>query len=711
MAVYLGNNKLTFDGISEIYVGSNKVYSAAPVDYSTEYFYVENLTNSDNTLTISKSYSSAPTITVYYSTDKTNWTSVSTMSSTTVNIPSGSKVFLKSSDGKWASNTAYWNYVACSNDFAVGGNIMSLISGDNFIGSTLTNSNALANLFNGRTSLKNIDNLVLGSTSLTSYCYYRMFNGCTSLTSVPSNLLPATSLATNCYQEMFKGCTGITNVPDLPSTALTTYCYADMFNGCTSLTSVPSTLLHSTTLSDYCYYYMFNGCTGLTNVPSLPATSTTTYCYAGMFTNCTGITTIPTNFLPATTLGTYCYNEMFNGCTGITTIPSNLLPATTLASTCYRMMFNGCIGITSIPSNLLPATTLVSNCYQFMFRNCTGITNVPPDLLPATTLGTYCYGGMFLGCSSITTAPTLPATTLAQYCYYQMFQDCSSLNEITCYANDISARNCTSSWVNGVSATGTFHQRGDAAWTTGNNGIPTGWTVIDERPYNPINDYFWVENITDSSITVSIGGGEAYIERANLYGQLSDSYPKVQYSTDKTTWSGGSGGTRSFTVPAKTRLYLRSVSGMTTGSSTYYYFGNPSSGPIWMSVYGWGAILYNSYSFYYLTLFSSVLSPSVNHSITVGGNIRTILGYADSGVGNTTGLSYTRSYYNKGNSYCSERYWNGLGKETATGSTSNAQSGLYFSGIKDASQLYIGTTDVRPDFVNTPSDFVGPIYT
>ena len=347
-----------------------------------------------------------------------------------------------------------------------------------------------------------------------------------------------------------------------------------------------------------------------------------------------------------------------------------------------------------------------------MFSGCTSLT-ITPDL-PATTLASSCYSSMFSGCTSLTITPDLPATTLTDYCYYYMFNGCSSLNEITCYANDISASDCTSSWVSGVAASGTFHKKGSASWTTGIDGIPTGWTVIDDSPYNPIDDYFWIENITDSAITIYLQAVLAYANTSRLSSIFSDQsdYPSVQWSTNKTTWTDASkiNGRRQFSVPAKTKYYLRNTSGTSKGS-TYYYGGNPSTSPITMTQYGWGAFLYNSYSSYYETKMSTSFSPSVAHSIKVGGNIRTILGYGDSGVNSTAALSYTRSYYNKGSSYVSERYWAGLGKQTTTGGTSTSGSGLYFSGIKDASQLYIGTTDVRPDFVNTPSDFVGPIYT
>lgn len=88
---------------------------------------------------------------------------------------------------------------------------------------------------------------------------------------------------------------------------------------------------------------------------------------------------------------------------------------------------------------------------------------------------------MFYGCTSLTTAPSLPATTLANSCYYAMFSGCTNLNSITCLATNISASNCTGYWVNGVAASGTFIKaNGMTSWTTGVNGIPTGWTVVNE---------------------------------------------------------------------------------------------------------------------------------------------------------------------------------------------------------------------------------------
>ena len=136
-------------------------------------------------------------------------------------------------------------------------------------------------------------------------------------------------------------------------------------------------------------------------------------------------------------------------------------------------LFSDCVTLVSAGYLQLPATTLVNNCYASMFSGCTSLTTAPE--LPATTLAAECYYWMFFGCSSLTTAPELPATTLTNACYASMFYNCSSLNYIKCLATDISATDCTDSWVSDVSSTGTFVKNASATWTTtGVSGIPTG---------------------------------------------------------------------------------------------------------------------------------------------------------------------------------------------------------------------------------------------
>jgi len=170
------------------------------------------------------------------------------------------------------------------------------------------------------------------------------------------------------------------------------------------------------------------------------------------------------------------FEGLFILSTYLTDASNLILPATTLTDYCYAYMFMGCTALTNAPA--LPATILANYCYNGMFMDCTALTNAPD--LPATTLANDCYSGMFRDCTSLTAAPELPATTLANYCYSQMFYDCTSLNCIKCLATDISASYCTYRWVVGVAASGTFTKAATmSSWTTGADGIPSGWTVQD----------------------------------------------------------------------------------------------------------------------------------------------------------------------------------------------------------------------------------------
>ena len=207
--------------------------------------------------------------------------------------------------------------------------------------------------------------------------------------------------------------------------------------------------------------------------------------YQGLFAYSDELISAQNLVLPYTILAGHCYRDMFTSCDGLTQAPQ--LPATTLNNDCYMNMFSWCTALTHAPE--LPATTLASECYNQMFRGCSSLTHAPE--LPAQTLAYMCYYLMFHSCSSLAQAPNLPAATLVNKCYQSMFYGCSSLNEVTCLATDISATDCTASWLNGVASTGTFHKAsGMNNWPAGVSGIPSGWTVFEEAPADPTEPSF-----------------------------------------------------------------------------------------------------------------------------------------------------------------------------------------------------------------------------
>ena len=309
------------------------------------------------------------------------------------------------------------------------------------------------------------------------YSVYRIVNRafayCTGITDITQLILPATVMANNCYAYMFEG-TNITTVLNLPTTTLAEACYMGLYSK-TPITSVPINYLSFTTLYASAYTQMFSGCTRLTNAPNLPATVIPSCAYEEMFANCSSLTNTPTIVINEIT-GKFNCKNMFYGCSQITTSNVTLNP-TVATEGCYQSMFERCTNLTNAPD--LPATTLATNCYRTMFYMCSSLTTIP-SILPATTLADNCYYYMFRNCSQITTAPELPATTLTTYCYYEMFRNCLKLNYIKCLATNIGASGATTRWVQAIASSGTFTKNSSMTnWTTGVNGIPTGWTVID----------------------------------------------------------------------------------------------------------------------------------------------------------------------------------------------------------------------------------------
>lgn len=303
--------------IKAIFKNGQRVWPTVAPDYS-EPFYVENTGNDVQTLSIVKKSSSAPTLTIEYSTDKSNWTPFENPTSTTaitLDLQPGDKVYLRCETERFsAGGTATTNISGISK---VGGNIMSLLYGSEFEGR--------------ETSFPSTSNYVFDS----------LFSG-TNLTDASELLLPALTLSSSCYHSMFNGCRTLKTAPKLPATTLASGCYSGMFNGCLTLKTAPN--LPATTLATSCYYQMFESCFALTSAPALPATILADSCYYRMFYNCSRLTTAPA--LPATTLVTSCYQSMFSGCTSLVTSP--VLAAPTLVQSCYYLMFERCRNLVNV---------------------------------------------------------------------------------------------------------------------------------------------------------------------------------------------------------------------------------------------------------------------------------------------------------------------------------------------------------------------------
>ena len=449
--------------------------NTAEGEYSNEYLYFDILNNDDNLYWYGFISSSA--VTIQYSKDSgSTWSSVTASNNTGVKIPvsQGDRVYLKGNNDTYRKGTSpnlSWHHFSGTTQIDIGGNIMSMIYGDDFIGKNSFPAGYDMNFYGmfENMNVVSAEKLSLPATSLTPHCYSDMFSGCGMLTSVP-RVLKATSLATSCYSHMFASCSSLAYAPALPSGTLANSCYLNMFYGCSSITQGPE--LPALEVPESAYAGMFNNCSSLTTPPIIRATVLNFNSCYGMFSRCTSLVNTPV--LRMSVLGEFSCLDMFDRCTSLTGV--TMPPATVMKEGCYAGMFCRCTSLVTAPS--LPSTSLDVQCYENMFSGCTALVNAPA--LPASTLYEHCYDEMFEGCTSLVTAPVLPAVTLAEYCYYRMFRGCTSLSYVKCLAMDNSAQLCTSGWVNGVNATGTFVKAsGMNSWTTGIDGIPSGWTVVD----------------------------------------------------------------------------------------------------------------------------------------------------------------------------------------------------------------------------------------
>ena len=176
-----------------------------------------------------------------------------------------------------------------------------------------------------------------------------------------------------------------------------------------------------------------------------------------------------------------------NTCTGILRSlylvdASNLiLPALTLYNSSYNGMFRGATALQHGPQML--ATTPAKESCSSMFEGCINLEE--PIEINFTTLSQQCCMRMFcmdrnsrITTPKMTKSPILRVHQGAPDCYKEMFKGNGNLNEITCLLT--TASGSTSSWIqNAGAATGTFYKHSSKTWSNNNDGVPTGWTIVD----------------------------------------------------------------------------------------------------------------------------------------------------------------------------------------------------------------------------------------
>jgi len=146
-----------------------------------------------------------------------------------------------------------------------------------------------------------------------------------------------------------------------------------------------------------------------------------------------------------------------------------------------------------------------------------------------------------------------------------MFNGCSSLNYIKALFTTTPSSSYTGNWVSGVAPTGTFVKSAAATWNvTGNNGVPTGWTVKRAAP-EPLPGEFSVS--ATKKVRFAPGNLQAVIG-----GQLIDTYNYVasewKFAGHQYDIIGNAAGNTSFAVGSTVDLF-----GWVGASASYDSYG------------------------------------------------------------------------------------------------------------------------------------------
>lgn len=115
--------------------------------------------------------------------------------------------------------------------FKIGGNIASLIVGDDYPTSGASVTGIFLDFLKANTNLIDAYDLEIPMTTVSENGYKSMFDSCTGLVRGPQTL-PATTLGKTCYRNMFYNCSSLENAPVLMATKLAQGAYQRMFYGC-----------------------------------------------------------------------------------------------------------------------------------------------------------------------------------------------------------------------------------------------------------------------------------------------------------------------------------------------------------------------------------------------------------------------------------------------------------------------------------------------
>ena len=183
------------------------------------------------------------------------------------------------------------------------------------------------------------------------------------------------------------------------------------------------------------------------------------------------------NFGNVSSIGKSTFYNCFRGCSNLISLP-DFSVISTIGQSSFEQCFLNCVSLQT-PPDFSNVTSIGTSGLSTCFKNCTSMTQCV-NLNKITTIAGDALRNCYEGCTSITTGLDLSKVTkVSLYGCASLYKGCTSLTSVT--APNISTwyQNGMSSWLSGVSASGTVYAPTGVTIPTSASGIPSGWTRQD----------------------------------------------------------------------------------------------------------------------------------------------------------------------------------------------------------------------------------------
>lgn len=168
--------------------------------------------------------------------DKTDWGNYDP-NKTKITLQKHESMLLSGNQTSWNGSDQAGPRIITNKRFSIGGNIASLIVGEDFLnsGADFTSSYTFIDFLKNSTNLVSAKDLIIPMEKTYTNCFKSMFDGCTNLEEGPA-LLPATSASESCYRNMFKDCSSLKRGPVIKADSYNkNNSFQQMFLNCRSL--------------------------------------------------------------------------------------------------------------------------------------------------------------------------------------------------------------------------------------------------------------------------------------------------------------------------------------------------------------------------------------------------------------------------------------------------------------------------------------------